>query len=282
MKTIREVLAEGTSLLKNSPEASETPFLDALVLLTYVLGISKEKLLASYPDKISRAHYEPFFNLLNKRIENCPVSYLIKKKEFFGLSFYVDENVLVPRPDSEILVETAVKIVEDFPRIKNILDLCTGSGALAIALKHTIPHLNILCSDLSNTAIEICRKNSTSILGKELKVIESNLFDKIDGTFDMIITNPPYLTDEETDRMMKAGWPEPVMALKGGKDGLNFIREIISEAPDFLNKDGYLLIESSIDQTELIKDMLDSADFYNTRIIKDLSGRNRVTAGQRV
>ena len=94
--------------------------------------------------------------------------------------------------------------------------------------------------------------------------------------------NPPYLTDEETDRIMGTGWPEPGIALKGGNDGLDFISEIIRKAPDFLKKNGYLLIESSIDQTEKIQDLMDSADYYNTRIIKDLSGRNRVTVGQRV
>ncbi len=282
MKTIREVLTEGTSLLKNSHAASETPFLDALILLTYVLDISKEKLLASYPDKMSVTNYNSYLELLNKRSKNYPVSYLTKEKEFFGLSFYVDENVLVPRPDSETLVETAIKILENYPQMKNVLDLCTGSGALAIALKHTVPRTDVLCSDLSSKAIEICRKNSTLILGKELNVIKSNLFDKIEGTFDIIITNPPYLTDEETEKMIKTGWKEPDMALQGGKDGLDFIREIIDKAPDFLEKNGYLLIESSINQTEIIKELMDSANYFNTRIIRDLSGRNRVTTGQRV
>ena len=108
------------------------------------------------------------------------------------------------------------------------------------------------------------------------------MFDNIEGTFDIIITNPPYLTDTETDKMTEAGWPEPEMALKGGKDGLDFIKKIIKKAPDFLEKDGYLLIESSIDQTEIIRELMDSADYYNTGIIKDLSGRNRITIGQRV
>lgn len=282
MKTIREVLTEGTSLLKNSPAASETPFLDALVLLTYVLDISKEKLLASYPNKMSETHYNSYFDLLKKRNKSYPVSYLTKEKEFFGLSFYVDENVLVPRPDSETLVETAVKILDNYPQMKNILDLCTGSGALAIALKHTVQRIDVLCSDLSSEAVAICRKNSTLILGKELKVIESDLFDNIEGIFDIIITNPPYLTDEETEQMIKTGWKEPDMALQGGKDGLDFIRKIIDKAPDFLEKNGYLLIESSINQTEIIKELMDSANYFNTRTIRDLSGRNRVTAGQRV
>lgn len=282
MKTVREVLEEGTSLLKNAVSSSETPFLDALILLTYVLGISKEKLLASYPDIIVKSCYNSYFDLLKKRAKNYPVSYLTQKKEFFGLTFYVDENVLVPRPDSEILVETAVKILEKSPQIKKVLDLCTGSGALAIALKYTIPHIDILCSDISGNAIEICRKNCTSILGKELKIIESNLFDKIEGKFDIIITNPPYLTDEETEKMMKTGWKEPQIALKGGKEGLDFITKIIDKAPDFLEKNGYLLIESSIDQTEIIRELMDSENYCNTEIIKDLSGRNRVTAGQKV
>ena len=98
----------------------------------------------------------------------------------------------------------------------------------------------------------------------------------------MIITNPPYLTDKETDRMGEVGWPEPDMAFRGGKDGLDYIREIINKAPCFLEKDGYLLIESSIDQTKVIRNLMDSSDYYNTGIIKDLSGRDRVTVGQRV
>lgn len=282
MKTIREVLTEGTSLLKKSLTAWETPFLDAMVLLAYVLNISKEKLLASYPDNISQTDIDTFKETLKKRISNYPVSYLTHTKEFYDLNFFVDKNVLVPRPDSETLVETAIQILKEHPNGKKVLDLCTGSGALAIALKHNLPEIDIQCSDLSSNAIEICRKNCMSNLKKELKIIKSNLFDKIEGKFDMIITNPPYLTDKETDLMMGKGWPEPDMALRGGKDGLDFIKKIIVKAPDYLEKKAYLLIESSIDQTEAIKLLLESGKFKNTRIIKDLSGRNRVTLGQRV
>ncbi|MCK5154609.1 MAG: peptide chain release factor N(5)-glutamine methyltransferase [Spirochaetales bacterium] len=281
MKTIREVLTEGTSLLKESPESADTPFLDAMVLLSYVLNISKEKLLASYPDKISQSDEDSFFNILKKRMLNQPVSYLTKQKEFYGLKFYVDENVLVPRPDSETLIETAIAILKETSREKTILDLCTGSGALAITLKHTLPEINIKCSDLSTEALEVCKKNCRIILGEELETIESDLFDNINGKFDMVITNPPYLTDEETDLMMSNDWPEPGMALRGGKDGLDFIRKIITGAPDYLEKNAYLLIESSIDQTESIKLLMESGKFHKTMIIKDLSGRNRVTLGQR-
>ena len=282
MKTIREVLTEGTSFLKESITASETPFLDAMILLSYILDISKEVLLASYPEKITTFDENAFYDILKKRVSNQPVSYLIKKKEFYGLQFYVDKNVLVPRPDSETLIELAISILEKYPSQRDVLDLCTGSGALAIALKHTLPSVNIQCSELSSKAIKVCKKNCRTILGKELKVITSDLFDKIEGMFDMIITNPPYLTDLETESMMKNGWPEPEMALRGGTDGLDFIRKIITSAPDYMEKNAYLLIESSIDQTEAIKLLLESGKFYNTRIVKDLSGRNRVTSGQRI
>ncbi|MDA3938583.1 MAG: peptide chain release factor N(5)-glutamine methyltransferase [Spirochaetia bacterium] len=282
MKTIREVLTDGTSFLRNSNTANETPFLDVLILLAYTLNISKEVLLASYPDKIEEKDENIFNNFLEKRIYGYPVSYIVNTKEFYGLNFYVDENVLIPRPDSETLVEEAITILKEFPTKKKILDLCTGSGALAIALKHSLPELNVICSDLSAEAVEVCKKNCISILGEELLIIEADLFSTIKWKFDMIITNPPYLTDIETDLMMKKNWPEPGMALRAGEDGLDFIRRIITDSPDYMEKNAYLLIESSIDQTESIKLLLDSGKFYNTRIVKDLSGRNRVTIGQRV
>jgi len=282
MRTIREALAEGTSLLKESRTASETPFLDALILLSFILNISKEKLLASYPDLLDDSDHAAFINILKKRVKNTPVSYLLNQKEFFGLNFYVDENVLVPRPDSETLVEKALDIIAQSDSIKNVLDLCTGSGALGIALKHTNPNINVSCSDISQDAVKICSKNSKEILGKELNVIQSNLFDKIKGKFDLIITNPPYLTTQETNDIIKTGWKEPGLALDGGVDGLDFIRKIVDISPDYMNKNAYLLIESSIDQTSKIQTLLDSGQFYNTSINKDLSGRNRVTMGQRI
>ena len=282
MRNIREALTEGTSLLRESQTASETPFLDASILLSFILNISKEKLLASYPDLINDSDFAAFINILKKRVNNTPVSYLLNQKEFFGLNFYVDESVLVPRPDSETLVEKALDIIAKSDCIKNVLDLCTGSGALGIALKHSNPDLNVSCSDISQDAVKICRKNSKEILNKELNVIQSNLFDKIKEKFDLIISNPPYLTTQETRDMMRTGWKEPGLALDGGVDGLDFIRKIVDISPDYMNKNGYLIIESSIDQTNKIRALLDSGEFYNTSIGKDLSGRNRVTIGQRI
>jgi len=281
MRTIRETIAEGTAVLQRSESDSETPFLDALVLLSHTLDISKEKLLASYPDRIEEAYFNSFIDLIAKRSRNYPVSYLIEKKEFYGLPFYVNENVLVPRPDSETLVSNALNIIEIFPDKNSILDLCTGSGALGIALKYTLPNLQVVCSDISPGALEVCRRNSKSILGSDIDTVESNLFDKINGEFDIIITNPPYLTDRETSDMMKKGCKEPSISLKGGRDGLDFIRIIIGKAPGFLKKEGYLLIESSIDQTGRIAEMMASENYCNIRIVEDLSGRNRVTLGQR-
>jgi release factor glutamine methyltransferase len=282
MKTVREVLAEGTTYLKESLTTSETPFLDAMILLSFILKLSKEELLASYPDKINQSDYDAFQDILKRRTFNIPVSYLTNKKEFYGLDFYVDENVLVPRPDSETLVEAAIDILKRYPNKKTILDLCSGSGALGIALKYSLPELDLHFSDLSEKAIDICIKNYQNLLGEKVKIFKSNLFSNIVGKFDMIITNPPYLTNLETDLMMNNNWPEPDIALRGGTDGLDFIRKIINNAPDYLEQNAYILIESSIDQTEIIRQLLDSGKFHNTQIIKDLSGRNRVTLGQRI
>ncbi len=281
MKTIREAIAEGTAVLRDSVLPSDTPFLDALVLLSHTLKISKEKLLASYPDAIAGKDLDRYMGLVAKRSENYPVSYITGRKEFYGLPFFVDNNVLIPRPDSETLVESALKILEKSHENKSVLDLCTGSGALGISLKHTLPHLNVTCTDISPEALSVCRKNSRAILGYELEIIESNLFDKIDGDFDIIITNPPYLTGRETSEMMETGWPEPPISLDGGTDGLDFIRTIINEAHGFLKEKGSLIIESGIDQTDRIADMLISGHYRNVEIVRDLTGRKRVTMGQR-
>ncbi len=281
MKTIRETIAEGTAVLQNSDLSSDTPFLDALVLLSHTLEISKEKLLASYPDRIDKNHYDSYILSIKKRVLNYPVSYITGKKEFFGLTFHVNDKVLVPRPDSETLVESALDILNGSPDKFSILDLCTGSGAIGISLKHSIPGLDLLCSDISKEALEVCRKNSKSILGLEIQTCESNLFDKITGEFDIIITNPPYLTDIETSDMITKGLQEPPIALKGGKDGLDYIRIIIMEASGFLKEGGALLIESSIDQTERIAEIMFSEGYCSIKIIKDLTERNRVISGLR-
>ena len=277
MKTIQEALTKGASFLTES----ETPFLDSSLLLASVMNIPKEKLFASYPDPVTGEQYIRYRELIDRRKKNIPIAYLLNRKEFYGLPFFVDERVLIPRPDTETLIETALSLLNKQPNLTRILDLCCGSGCIGITLKHEVPECLVTCSDVSEDVLDVCRLNSKKLLGEVLPAVKSDLFETISGKFDIIISNPPYLTKEEVHRMTMDGWPEPELALKGGKDGLRFIRKIITEAGTYLSPGGYILLESAIDQTYYIKQELTAAGFTETTVVQDLTGRNRVTLGRK-
>ncbi len=277
MKTIREALIKGASFLTES----ETPFLDASLLLASAMNITKEKLFASYPDPVTAEQYNRYRKLLDRRKKNIPIAYILKRKEFYGLPFFVDERVLIPRPDTETLVETALSLLDEQPNLTKILDLCCGSGCIGLTLKHEAPGCLVTCSDVSENALDVCRLNSKKLLGKVVPAVKSNLFETISGQFDIIISNPPYLTESEVHRMTMEDWPEPALALEGGKDGLRFIRKIITEAGTYLSPGGYILLESAIEQTYYIKQELTAAGFTESTVVQDLTGRNRITMGRK-
>lgn len=280
---IRKALANAAE--KIFPKWSDTPFLDASVLLQKAIGISKEKLIASYSMEVSSEALASFENMVAKRISGWPVSYIINEKEFFGLPFYVDERVLVPRSDTEILVEKVIEtakklsIYRDKEKIK-ILDLCTGSGCIAISLDHEIGNIaNLYASDISSGAFEVFSRNSISILSKELPFIKSNLLESIKDKFDIIVSNPPYLTVLEVDEMKEKNWPEPVIALKGGLDGLDLIKQIVQNSWHNLTTEGLLAIEADPNQMEAIEKLLTENSYKGIEITKDLANQNRVISG---
>jgi len=277
METVRQALLKGASLLPGS----ETPFLDASVILSGILEISKEKLFAMYPDPVPEDKLAIYYTAIEKRRGNYPVSYITGKKEFFGLTFLVDERVLCPRPDTETLVEKAVEIINTDKSIKKVLDLCTGSGCIGISIKAAAPGISITCADISSEALEVCGKNTERLLKEPVELVQSDLFDNIRGTFDMIVTNPPYVRSSEVNIIKSENSREPSLALDGGEDGLDLIRRIIDKAPEYLSPGGIILLESAIDQTYIIEKMLKEKGFHKTEIIKDLSGRNRVTVGRK-
>jgi release factor glutamine methyltransferase len=222
--------------------------------------------------------------MLRLRLDGRPVSYILKCKEFYGLSFYVDERVLVPRPDTEVLVETALEILDADPDVVRIHDVCTGTGCVPIAIAscaQTNRTVEISASDISPQALEVFRLNCRKILGRELPHRESDLLDSAGGPFDMVTANPPYVTKEETARMMAAGWPEPALALDGGDDGLALIRRLIEGAGNFLRENGYLLVEGSDNQADAIRDILERRGWRELRTVRDLAGRRRVSVGRR-
>ena len=278
MTTVREALVGGTRRLANL----ETPFLDAALLLSHTLGINKEKLIASYPDTIPLSAMHEFNNHVTKRLSGYPISYIRRKKEFFGLPFYVDERVLVPRPDTETLVEEVLKHIHAKSGTKKnlqVLDIGTGTGCIAITLKHLQPQLQLTATDISKSALAVCTLNSRHLLTEPLKLIESDLFAAISGTFDIIVSNPPYLTSREVAQMQEKHWPEPMTALEGGQDGLETIRILINEAYDHLAEEGALFLEAGIDQIEAIEEILRTRGYQGINSYPDLSGRNRAVSG---
>ncbi len=281
MTTVREALIEGTRRLAEV----ETPFLDATLLLSHALGISKEKLLASYPDEVPMSAVNEYNNYLTKRLSGYPVSYIRKKKEFFGLPFYVDERVLVPRPDTETLVEKVLHHIDqtgaETATPLRVLDMGTGSGCIAITLKHLRPQLQVVAADISSSALNVCKINSRHLLSEPLPMVESDLFSALSDSFDVIVSNPPYLKKSEVAEMEARHWPEPFSALDGGVDGLDSIRILINKAYEHLVPGGAMFIEAGIDQIGAIEELYRTRGYEGVAAYPDLSGRNRVVSGRK-
>lgn len=272
-------MQEGYSLLYYAEV--DTPLLDAIILLAETMHISKEKLYASFPDSLPPEFYAQYKERLKKRCEGIPVSYIINKKEFYGITFYVDERVLVPRPDTEIAVETVAGLVKENPGIHSVHDLCTGSGCIAISLKSILPRLEISASDISGDALEVCKMNCRNILEQEIPLYQSDLLENIPGKFDLIVANPPYLTGREVDEMKKIGWPEPVLALHGGKEGLKISEMIIKQSGRKIKPGGFLVLESAPPLMGILSDQLKDDGFERIGIVNDLAGRERIIHGRR-
>lgn len=221
---------------------------------------------------VSKKQFKSMLHATKKRAKGIPVQKIFNKAYFYGLSFFVDKKVLCPRADSEILVETAIKIVK--PKQK-VLDLCTGSGALAIALK-TNTKVDVYASDIDRHALKIAKKNSI-LNDVDIKLIKSDLFSNIDTTFDLIVSNPPYIKTADIIQLdKKVRCYDPIIALDGGKDGLFYYKKIIPLARKHLVTTGKLILEIGYDQAELVTKILEENKYKNIKVIKDYGGNDRV------
>ena len=198
-----------------------------------------------------------------------------------GLNFYVDENVLIPQPDTEILVEEAIKTIKQ-NNITNILDLCTGSGAIAVSIAYYCKNTNVTASDISKNALNIAKKNSKQN-NTSIQFVESNLFENIsNNNFDIIVSNPPYIKTDEIEKLSKEVKNEPYIALDGGKDGFEFYKSILKHAGEYLNTNGYLLLEIGYNQGEVVLNLEHpNLKIITAQPIKDLSGNDRVVIFQK-
>ena len=254
---------------------------DARIILRLATGLDDIHQITEGESELATEAEAVIHTLMEKRLSGTPMAYIMGEKEFYGIPFHVSESVLIPRPDTETLVDTAIELAGRF-RNPRVLDLCTGSGAIGTAIAHTLS-IAVALSDISSEAIAIASGNYRSNIGKEPDARTGDLFGPWEGSvFDIIATNPPYLTDawyEETERDVKA---EPMNALVGGgRDGLDIIRRIISQAPDYLSPDGYLAIECDYRQIEICGRLLETEGFSDIASRKDLAGKERVVYGRR-
>ena len=288
--TIREALDQGTAMLNSN--GIESANLDASLLLAKVLGISRSTMFSAGNVQITDKSLAIYYEFLKRRTSGECTAYILGKKEFYNLDFSVNPAVLVPRPDTETLVEAALGIVRSAETSDTstfrILDLCTGSGAVAIALKYEMPELEIWATDISQEALEIAQSNAERLLAKQPDSIIFHLGDIFSALppssneilFDMIVSNPPYIPTKKIAKLPLEIKKEPRIALDGGTDGLEIITEIVEKAPCYLKANGILLIEADPEQMEKIGTLFDKANFNEIKIYKDLSGLDRVISGK--
>ena len=271
-------LREAWNLGKKRLTAAEVPDadLDAWYLLEWCTGVSRSHYLA-YPDEIiSHDQEEQYRASLVKRERRIPLQQITGEQEFMGLSFYVNEHVLIPRQDTEILVEETAKFLRDGMQF---LDLCTGSGCILLSLLHLKPGVEGTGVDLSPEALKVAEKNRER-LGAKAALIQSDLFDKIESAFDVIVSNPPYIKRAEIETLMdEVRLHEPYMALDGHEDGLYFYRKIAEEAPKYFRAGGGLFLEIGCDQGACVAELLRQQGFADVKVVKDLAGLDRVVEG---
>lgn len=296
--TYRECYEWGRNELKSAgvPEAE----LDARLLLEYVCSTDRNTLLAHGDREVTDEELARYRDLAAERADRIPLQHLTGTQEFMGLEFRVNEHVLIPRQETEILVEEVMRHLHDGMRI---LDMCTGSGCILISLIHYSNHCSGVGVDLSEAALEVAWDNAKRLLpirGEKFETVteaepevesgtaavifqKSNLFEDVEGKFEIIVSNPPYIESEIIGTLMpEVRLHEPVMALDGGEDGLDFYRQIVRDGREHLSGGGMLFFEIGYDQGEAVKTLLEQNGFIGVEIVQDYAGLDRVVYGTRL
>lgn len=254
---------------------------EAELVLTHVLNCDRLSLYLDKDRELGKDKSALLSSILKRRIKDEPLQYILGSTEFMGLKFIVDERVLIPRPETEILVEEALKISSRFSRSRarppEILEVGSGSGCIAVSLAKNIAGCKITASDISADALEVSRKNA-KLHQAQIEFIQSDLFSSLEGrSFDLIVSNPPYIPTRELKGLSREISFEPALALDGGRDGLDFYRRIIGEAHRFLRKGGFLAVEIGFGQAGQIENILQkSGKFEIMEIIRDYNDIERV------
>lgn len=253
---------------------------DAWLLLEYVTGISRARYLIERHRLMKEEDKTRYGELLKQRAAHIPLQHLTGEQEFMGLTFRVNEHVLIPRQDTETLVEEALKYVRPGMRV---LDMCTGSGCIAISIAKLGPKTDVCVDavDLSEEAIKVARCNG-ELLEAEICWIHSDLFENVTETYDMIVSNPPYIQTSVIEELTEeVRLHEPMQALDGKEDGLYFYRKIVDQGKHYLRENGWLMFEIGYDQGEDVYRLMKDAGFEKLKILQDLAGKDRVVYGQK-
>jgi release factor glutamine methyltransferase len=257
--------------------------LEAQLLLAHVLQCSRTQLYTAFDKPLADGELAGYRALIKRRLGGEPVAYLLGEHEFWGILLHVDPNVLVPRPDTETVIEVARATREDRAASCRVLDLCTGSGAIALALAKELPAATVIATDVSAQAVAIAKRNvERSGLGERVEVRHGDLFAPVAGeTFDLIASNPPYIATSVIDTLSAEVKREPRLALDGGADGLSFYDRICAEAIAHLAPGGALVVEHGFDQADGVHARFARAGFLGVSLVHDLGKQPRVTWGRR-
>lgn len=274
--TIREAINKATIKLKM--QSIDSPKLKARLLMQFMLGKNRQYIMVYDTNQLTKEQEERYFNNIEKVEKGIPLQHITHQQEFMKMNFYVNQDVLIPRPDTEVLVEEVIKIAKRI-NAKKILDLCTGSGAIAISLAKYLENSQITAVDISEKALTVAERNAkTNGVQNQIAFLSSDLFKNLPKEkYDIIVSNPPYIKREIIKSLDEEVQKEPLIALDGGEDGLDFYKKIIKEAHKYLIPEGYLCLEIGYNQKDEVIKLIEKEErFKNIYSKKDLYGIDRI------